>query len=157
MESRWEGILASIFCGFWWIFGGKLGRKMEPRSIQEGIEKAMEKWIASRWPKSRNKPLRSVAEPGVQSPGEGLPLLGQGNPSSPPRRCLDAARTLPGRRGGVLTWPWLGLALAWPSWSCQVPSWAPLGSVWPPNLAPQIHQNRRNIDAKTPSHVDLIF
>ena len=48
MESRWEGILASIFNGFWWIFGSKLGGKMEPRSIQEGIEKAMEKWIASR-------------------------------------------------------------------------------------------------------------
>ena len=72
MESRWEGILASIFNGFWWIFGGKLGRKMEPRSIQEGIEKAMEKWIASRWPKSRNKPLRGVAIRGVQGPGEGV-------------------------------------------------------------------------------------
>ncbi len=47
---------------------------MEPRSIQEGIEKAMEKWIASRWPKSRNKPLRGVAEPGVQSPGEVPPF-----------------------------------------------------------------------------------
>ena len=33
---------------FFVIFGGKLGRKMEPRSTQEGIEKAMEKWIASR-------------------------------------------------------------------------------------------------------------
>ena len=48
MESRWEDILGSIFSGFWWIFGGKLGGKMEPRSFQEGIEKAMEKWIASR-------------------------------------------------------------------------------------------------------------
>ena len=45
---------------------------MEPRSIQEGIEKAMEKWIASRWPKSRNKPLRGVAIRGVQGPGEGV-------------------------------------------------------------------------------------
>ena len=43
MESRWEGILASILNGFWWIFGGKLGGKMEPRSIPRGIEKAMEK------------------------------------------------------------------------------------------------------------------
>ena len=56
MESRWEGILASIFNGFWWIFGGKLGGIMEPIWTQEGIEKAMEKWIASRWPKSGNKP-----------------------------------------------------------------------------------------------------
>ena len=42
MESRWEGILASIFNGFWLIFGSKLGGKMEPRSIQEGIEKRKE-------------------------------------------------------------------------------------------------------------------
>ena len=70
MKSGWEGILASIFDEFWWIFGSKLGGKMEPRSIQEGIEKAMEKWIASRWPKSRNKPLRGVAIRGVQGPGE---------------------------------------------------------------------------------------
>ena len=57
MESRWEGILASLFNGFWWSFGGKLGWKMEPRSIQEAIEKGKEKWIASRWPKSRKKTL----------------------------------------------------------------------------------------------------
>ena len=29
MESRWEGILASILNGFWWNFGSKLGRKIE--------------------------------------------------------------------------------------------------------------------------------
>ena len=55
MESRWEGILASIFNGFWWIFGGKVGRKMEPKSIQEGIEKAMEKWKAPRSPQDANR------------------------------------------------------------------------------------------------------
>ena len=55
MESRWEGILASIFNGFWWTFGGKLGGKMEPRSIPRGIEKAIEKWKAPRWPQNRNK------------------------------------------------------------------------------------------------------
>ena len=54
MESRWEDILASIFNGFWLIFGRKLGRKMEPRSIQEGTEKAMEKWKAPRWPGDPN-------------------------------------------------------------------------------------------------------
>ena len=41
MKSRWEGILASIFIRFWWIFGGKLGRKMEPRSIQKGIKRTL--------------------------------------------------------------------------------------------------------------------
>ena len=72
MESRWEGILGSIFNGFWWIFGGKLGRKMEPRSTQEGIEKTMEKWIAPRWPQNRNKTQQRLAGEGVQSPGEGV-------------------------------------------------------------------------------------
>ena len=41
MKSTWEGILASIFHRFWWILGGKLGGKIDPRSIQKGIEKAM--------------------------------------------------------------------------------------------------------------------
>ena len=45
---------------------------MEPRSIQEGIEKAMKKWKAPRWPQDANRSLRSVATPGVQSPGEGV-------------------------------------------------------------------------------------
>ena len=39
MESRWEDILGSIFNGFWWIFGGKLGRKIEPRSMKKSNEK----------------------------------------------------------------------------------------------------------------------
>ena len=55
MESRWEGILASIFNGFWWIFGSKLGGKMEPKSIQEGIEKTMGKWKAPRSPQDADK------------------------------------------------------------------------------------------------------
>ena len=33
MGPRWEGFLALIFNGCWWIFGGKLGGKMETRSI----------------------------------------------------------------------------------------------------------------------------
>ena len=55
MRSRWEGILVSIFSGFLWIFGGKLGGKMEPRSTQEGIEKAMEKWKAPKWPQDADR------------------------------------------------------------------------------------------------------
>ena len=39
----------------------------------------------------------------------------------------------------------------------SMPFLMPLGSILPPNLAPQIHQNRWKIDAKMPSHVDLIF
>ena len=41
MMSTWEGILAPIFLGFWWVWGAKLGGKMEPRSIQNGIEKTI--------------------------------------------------------------------------------------------------------------------
>ena len=51
MELRWEGILGSIFNGFWWIFGSKLGGKMEPRSIQKGIEKTMEKMDSTKMAK----------------------------------------------------------------------------------------------------------
>ena len=43
---------------FWWIWsiwGGKLGGKMEPKSILKGIEKTMEKWKPPRWPRSRKK------------------------------------------------------------------------------------------------------
>ena len=35
MESRWEGILASIFNGFWWILGAKLGPSWEGKSSQD--------------------------------------------------------------------------------------------------------------------------
>ena len=37
MKSTWEGILESIFHRL----GGKLGGKIEPRSMQKGIEKTM--------------------------------------------------------------------------------------------------------------------
>ena len=33
MKPTWEGILASIFDGFWRALGGKLGGKIEPRGI----------------------------------------------------------------------------------------------------------------------------
>ena len=40
-RSTWEGILTSIFHRFWWILGAKLGGKIEPRSIKNGIEKRL--------------------------------------------------------------------------------------------------------------------
>ena len=48
-----DGILASIFLGFWSILGGKLGGKPEPRSTQKGIEKIVEKRKSTRRPKNR--------------------------------------------------------------------------------------------------------
>ena len=74
MKSTWEGTLASIFYGFWWILGGKLGSKIEPRSIEKGIEKTMKKRRAPRWQKSRNKKLQLLAAEGFQDPGEVPPL-----------------------------------------------------------------------------------
>ena len=38
-RSTWEGILASIFDRFWQILAGKLGSKIDQKSIQKGIEK----------------------------------------------------------------------------------------------------------------------
>ncbi|MEC8306123.1 MAG: hypothetical protein VX034_15470 [Planctomycetota bacterium] len=35
--------MASIFHRFWWISEAKLGRKIEQKSIQKGIEKQMPK------------------------------------------------------------------------------------------------------------------
>ena len=81
MKSTWEGILASIFNGFWWILGGKLGGKIEPRGIKNGIEKTMKKRRATRWPKSRNKRPQHRVTPGVLVPGEGV---GGGVEACPP-------------------------------------------------------------------------
>ena len=38
-----------------------------------------------------------------------------------------------------------------------MPFLMPLGSIFPPNLPPKIHQNPSKIDAKMPSHVDFVF
>ena len=46
LKSKLECLLASIFDGFWWILGGKLGRKIGPRAIKNGTEKRMKKWEA---------------------------------------------------------------------------------------------------------------
>ena len=48
MKSTWEGILALISHRSWWILGGKLGGKIEPRSTKNGIEKTTGKRKAAR-------------------------------------------------------------------------------------------------------------
>ena len=75
-----DGILASIFLGFWSILGGKLGGKPEPRSTQKGIEKRCKKEEQRDCQKSRNKNLQPRATPRVLGPGEGVG--GGVNPSS---------------------------------------------------------------------------
>ena len=71
-EPKMDGILASIFLGFWSILGGKLGGKPEPRSTQKGIEKRCKKEEQRDCQKSRNKNLQRRANPRVLGPGEGV-------------------------------------------------------------------------------------
>ena len=71
-ESKMDGILASIFLGFWSILGGKLGGKTEPRSTQKGIEKRCKKEEQRDCQKSRNKNLQPRAGERVLGPGEGV-------------------------------------------------------------------------------------
>ena len=67
-----DGILASIFLGFWSILGGKLGGKPEPRSTQKGIEKRCKKEEQRDCQKSRNKNPQPRHPPRVLGPGEGV-------------------------------------------------------------------------------------
>ena len=78
-----DGILASIFLGFWSILGGKLGGKPEPRSTQKGIEKRCKKEEQRDCQKSRNKNPHRRDPPRVLGPGEGPTLIRRGNPSPP--------------------------------------------------------------------------
>ena len=71
MRSTWEGILASIFHRFWWILGGKLGGKIEPKSIKNGIKKTMKKRRLPKWPKRRNNESQGVGAQRFLTPGEG--------------------------------------------------------------------------------------
>ena len=73
MKSTWEGILASIFHRFWWILGAKLGGKIEPKSIKNGIEKTMKKRRATRWPKSRNSKSQPLGRERFLTPREVSP------------------------------------------------------------------------------------
>ena len=43
LKLKMDRLLASIFDGFWWVLGSKLGGKIEPRGIKNGIEQPMEK------------------------------------------------------------------------------------------------------------------
>ena len=43
LNSKIEGLLASIFRGFWRVWVGKLGGKIEPRSTKNRCQKSIEK------------------------------------------------------------------------------------------------------------------
>ena len=68
-ESMMGCILASIFQRCWWIFGAKLGVKIDPESIQKRMEKRCKK-EAARWQKNRYKNPQVVAGEAVQGAGE---------------------------------------------------------------------------------------
>jgi hypothetical protein len=38
-----DRLLASIFGGFWWVLGAKLGWKIEPRAIKNRLKNASKK------------------------------------------------------------------------------------------------------------------
>ena len=45
LKSKMGSLLASIFNGFWWVLGGKLGGKIELRSIKNRFKKASKKLL----------------------------------------------------------------------------------------------------------------
>ena len=86
MESRWEGILALIFFGFWWIFGAKLAPSWVGKSIQNRTKKALK----NRWQKSavldpswvpkgaQHGPAASAADPLTRGSGPSPFTSGRG-------------------------------------------------------------------------------
>ena len=51
MEANMEGILGSIFIDFWSIWGGKLGRKIDPRGtkIDVKMEVKFNRFLKASW------------------------------------------------------------------------------------------------------------
>ena len=99
-ESKMDGILASIFLGFWSILGGKLGGKPEPRSTQKGIEKRCKKEEQRDCQKSRNKNLQRRATPGSWVLGRVPPY--PGGETRSPMTGLELGRRLDHRTCGKI-------------------------------------------------------
>ena len=43
IKPKMDCLLASIFGGFWWVLGGKLGCKIEPREKKNRLKNASKK------------------------------------------------------------------------------------------------------------------
>ena len=43
LKLKMDRLLASIFGGFWWVLGAKLGWKIEPRAIKNRLKNASKK------------------------------------------------------------------------------------------------------------------
>ena len=79
MESRWEDILGSVFSGFWWIFGAKLGGKNPAKTGQDRPRQAKTREGKGRERKGRGsertgrgKVWKSVAGDFLRPGGEGF-------------------------------------------------------------------------------------
>ena len=90
-----DGILASIFLGFWSILGAKLGGKPEPRSTQKAIEKRCKKEEQRDCQKSRNKNPQPRHAPRVLGPGEGVGGGVNPSPEQGKEEVLAERRTYP--------------------------------------------------------------
>ena len=65
MESRWEGILASIFNRFWWILGGKMG-------LEKGAKTGQDRPRQDKTRQRQDKTLVEKVREGTFCAGEGV-------------------------------------------------------------------------------------
>ena len=73
-KSTWEGILTSNFHRVWWTWGAKLGGKIEPRSIKNGIDKNNGKKKSARMAKKSQQEAATTLDttgPGPWGGGRG--------------------------------------------------------------------------------------
>ena len=69
MNSRWEGILASIFNGFGWILGAKLGPSWERKSSQDRPRQAKTKEDKGSEGKGKEEEGKGLEGKGVEKCG----------------------------------------------------------------------------------------
>ena len=83
MKSTWEGILASIFNGFWLILGNKLGPSWEGKSSQDRPRQAktgQDKGSEGNGEKRKRKGREGYGEVWKSVDGEFLRAGGKGSP-----------------------------------------------------------------------------
>ena len=104
LKPKMNGLLASIFGGFWWVLGGKLGWKIEPRARKNRLKNASKKW----WKKDAFwTPLRGVRPRAGHGSAGILGLPNYQFPKTTPHHSPQTSRTithaLREQRGGGYT------------------------------------------------------
>ena len=66
--------MASIFYRFWWILVAKLGRNIDQKSIQKGVEKVMKKEGHQNGKKGAVRPRDAIRHQVSRAPGRSTPL-----------------------------------------------------------------------------------